>query len=30
MHISLTPELEAIIKEKVISGLYNDACEVIR
>jgi antitoxin ParD1/3/4 len=30
MHISLTPELEAIIKEKVTSGLYNNASEVIR
>jgi antitoxin ParD1/3/4 len=30
MHISLTPELEAIIKEKVTSGLYNNAGEVIR
>jgi antitoxin ParD1/3/4 len=30
MHISLTPELEAIIKEKVSSGLYNNASEVIR
>ncbi|WP_292977914.1 type II toxin-antitoxin system ParD family antitoxin [Nitrosomonas sp.] len=30
MHISLTPELENIIKEKVASGLYNNASEVIR
>ncbi len=30
MHISLTSELEAIIKEKVTSGLYNNASEVIR
>ncbi|MGZ5011048.1 MAG: type II toxin-antitoxin system ParD family antitoxin [Methylobacter sp.] len=30
MHISLTPELEAIVKEKVSSGLYNNASEVIR
>lgn len=30
MHISLTPEIEAIIKEKVSSGLYNNAGEVIR
>lgn len=29
MHISLTPELEAIIKEKITSGLYNNASEVI-
>jgi antitoxin ParD1/3/4 len=30
MHISLTPELEDIIKEKVASGLYNNASEVVR
>ncbi|MFI3119390.1 MAG: type II toxin-antitoxin system ParD family antitoxin [Methylococcaceae bacterium] len=30
MNISLTPELEAIIQEKVASGLYNNAGEVIR
>ena len=30
MHISLTPELEKIIKEKVASGLYNNASEVVR
>lgn len=30
MHISLTPELEASIKEKVASGYYNNASEVIR
>ena len=30
MHISLTPELEFIIKEKVASGLYNNASEVVR
>ncbi|MBF5056774.1 CopG family transcriptional regulator [Alcanivorax sp. 521-1] len=30
MHISLTPELEARIKTKVESGLYNNASEVIR
>lgn len=30
MHISLTPELEARIKAKVESGLYNNASEVIR
>lgn len=30
MHISLTPELENIIKEKVASGLYNNASEVVR
>ncbi|MGE4299108.1 MAG: type II toxin-antitoxin system ParD family antitoxin [Desulfovibrionaceae bacterium] len=30
MHISLTPELEAQVKRKVESGLYNNASEVIR
>lgn len=30
MHISLTPELEARIKAKVDSGLYNNASEVVR
>ncbi len=30
MHISLTPELEKIIHEKVSSGLYNNASEVVR
>ena len=30
MHISLTPELEARVKAKVESGLYNNASEVIR
>jgi antitoxin ParD1/3/4 len=30
MHISLTPELEAKVKAKVKSGLYNNASEVIR
>lgn len=30
MHISLTTELEARIKAKVESGLYNNASEVIR
>jgi antitoxin ParD1/3/4 len=30
MHISLTPELEARVKSKVNSGLYNNASEVIR
>lgn len=30
MHVSLTPELEARIKAKVASGLYNNASEVIR
>jgi antitoxin ParD1/3/4 len=30
MHVSLTPELEKVVKEKVDSGLYNNASEVIR
>lgn len=30
MHISLTPTLEAQVKRKVESGLYNNASEVIR
>lgn len=30
MNISLTSELEKAIKEKVDSGLYNNASEVIR
>ena len=30
MHVSLTPELEKIVKEKVQTGLYNNASEVIR
>ena len=30
MHISLTPELESKVKEKVKSGYYNNASEVIR
>lgn len=30
MNVSLTPRLEAIIQEKVDSGLYNNASEVIR
>ncbi len=30
MHISLTPMFESKIKEKVNSGLYNNASEVIR
>ena len=30
MHISLTPELEEIVKRKVRSGLYNNASDVIR
>ncbi|KGJ97177.1 type II toxin-antitoxin system ParD family antitoxin [Thalassotalea sp. ND16A] len=30
MHISLTPELENRVKDKVKGGLYNNASEVIR
>ncbi len=30
MHISLTPELENMVKERVQSGLYNNGSEVIR
>ncbi|MGE4339845.1 MAG: type II toxin-antitoxin system ParD family antitoxin [Pigmentiphaga sp.] len=30
MHVSLTPELEAQVKRKVESGLYNNASEVVR
>jgi len=30
MHISLTPELETRVKQKVATGYYNNASEVIR
>ena len=30
MHISLTTELESLVKSKVKSGWYNNASEVIR
>jgi len=30
MNISLTPQLEALVKKKVESGLYSSASEVIR
>jgi antitoxin ParD1/3/4 len=30
MNVSLTPELERLVQEKVESGLYNSASEVIR
>ena len=30
MHISLTPELEQYARQKVDTGLYNNASEVIR
>lgn len=30
MNVSLTPELERLVNQKVSSGLYNSASEVIR
>jgi len=30
MNISVTPNLEALVQEKVDSGLYNNASEVVR
>lgn len=30
MNINLTPQLELLVKEKVASGLYNSASEVVR
>lgn len=30
MHVYLTPKLEKAVREKVASGLYNNASEVIR
>lgn len=30
MNVSLTPELEKLIEDKVKSGLYNSASEVVR
>lgn len=30
MNVSLTPRLEAIVRQKVESGLYNNASEVVR
>lgn len=30
MHVSLTPKLEEVVREKVESGYYNNASEVIR
>lgn len=30
MNVSLTPELERLVQEKVASGLYNSASEVVR
>lgn len=30
MNVSLTPKLEALVREKVASGMYNNASEVVR
>ena len=30
MNVSLTPELERLVQEKVASGLYNNQSEVVR
>lgn len=30
MNVSLTPELEKLVKDQVDSGLYNNASEVVR
>ena len=30
MHVSLTPELEQLVKEKVETGMYNSSSEVVR
>ena len=30
MHVSLTPHLEELVRNKVKSGLYNSASEVVR
>ena len=30
MHVNLTPQLEELVKNKVASGMYNNASEVIR
>ncbi len=30
MHVSLTPKLERLVRERVESGLYNNASEVVR
>ena len=30
MHVSLTPELETLVKDHVESGLYNSSSEVVR
>ena len=30
MNVNLTPQLEELVREKVSSGLYNSASEVVR
>ncbi len=30
MNVSLTPQLEALVRQKVETGLYNNASEVVR
>ena len=30
MHISLSPEIESLIKERVMSGVYTNSSEVVR
>ena len=30
MNVNLTPQLEALVKQKVASGLYSSASEVVR
>jgi antitoxin ParD1/3/4 len=30
MNVNLTPQLESLVKQKVASGLYNSASEVVR
>ena len=30
LNVNLTPELEAMVRDKVASGLYNSASEVVR
>ena len=30
MHVNLTPQLEEMVREKVATGMYNNASEVVR
>ncbi len=30
MNVSLTPELNRVVKEKIATGMYNNASEVVR